>query len=555
MLKFIKKWYFIFVPVLVTVLALILKIVRYGAVDDILMYNIANSYDFNSHSELLMFINIDIGYLLKFLYKIIPALNWFSLVYLIFFNLAFVIYHKLIQKHEASPAFNVILAGIQFYLIMRISFTVNAFLLAGAGMLWFIEYVDKPDKKNVKHVIFSAVLFILAFSMRNNSTLYCVLLVFIPLLVFAIIKKRNAVSAVALLLVICIVSNIGVTALNRTYKKNVPEETYFNEFQQYRAEASDNGKINYKKHKDEFKKAGITKNDIDVFRQFVYGDKEAYSAEKLKAIIDSRGFGEKYNINPIKIIKNVIKLESPVLNYIFYYAVFAVILFLLFKKKRVELISSAVFLAAAELFLFIRRRGVVRVTDPIAALGIIILIYIVLNEEDIFKDIKRFENVKKEKLTALILVLVTVSTVALSGVCAHTYNKKYVDYTDTVNYIESDSDSTYLAAPLSADKLYDQHLTLLTKSYHQVPVYALEGEWNIYSYYWYAMMNKLQLNEYTGSSINAILSYNVKFVSRNKDLPDYLVKFYKEHYNIDVRYEMIGKFNGGMKIYLFSVVD
>ncbi len=554
MTKAIKRSYFIFLPLLVTVAAMLLKIVRYGAVDDILMYNMATSYTYNAHSEQLMFLNIGFGFLLKGLYSLAGVVNWFSLLYLALFNLAFFVLFKILEKRETGIIYVIILAALDFFLLTRISFTVISFLLAAAGVLWLIENIDKVNKNSVIHIIFSAVLLILSFMARSGGTLYCILLIFIPLLVFGVIKKRNSAAAVSLIIVLCIVTNVGVSAVHKAYNKTLPDNMYFSEFQEYRSSASDEGAINYKKHKKDFKEAGISSNDLKIFKQFVYGDKEAYSAEKLKVIKDTRDFKDKYNINVIKIIKNIYKLEKPIINHIFWLALIFILLFILYKKQRLELLFSAAFTGLAELYLFVRRRGVVRVTDPLAVLGIILLIYIATSEKDSIKELKLFKIFDFKRLYPLCVSLVLVCTVLISVLGFKTYDKvKYPDYSDTISCVEEDGEHIYLAAPLSADKLYDQHLTLLTSEYENVPVYVPEGDWYIYSYYWYALLERLDMSGYKNKAVNTILCDNVRFISRNKDLPDYLVKYYKEHYKLKVKYRLVNEFSGGMKVYEFSI--
>ena len=550
MIKFFKKTYFVFLPLLVTVIAYLIGVIRFGAVDDILMYKMANSFTFNTHSEQLMFINVGIGFILKLLYGILPAVNWFSLLYLALFDTAFAVIFYTLKRNDGSPVFTFIIAGIEYFLLMRISFTVISFVLAASAILLFIDRVDELKKENIPYIIFSSVLLIFAFAMRNGNTLYCILLIFSSFFIFAVIKQRNSASAIALIILICIVANAGVTAVNRQYTKSVPQDTYFAEFQKYRSAASDNGKLDYKENIDYFKENGITKNDIRVYKQFVYGDKSVFTSEKLKSLNKSRSFKDKYNINPVKIAKNVYRLESPLLNYIFWFSLFSVILFLIYKKKRFEIAASFLVLALAEFYLFFRRRGVVRVTDPLAAVGLIVMIFVICfgSKET---DIKLFKIDLKKYSKAIICCALCI-TVLLSGLVTVLNNRRYNDYSDTVKYVQTDSEHIYFAAPLSAGKLYDQRLTILSKEYNDVRVYALEGDWWIYSYYWYSMMDKLSLSKYNDCSINALLDDKVRFISRNKDLPDYLVKYYKEHYNVNVKYEKLSEFDGGMKIYKFT---
>lgn len=554
MLKTVKKCSFILCPVIVTVIALCLKVLRYGAFDDILMYMIANqnnSYNFNSHSEFLVFINVGLGYVLKYLYGLVPSLNWFSLMYIVFINIGFISLGKIASKHSESFAPVIILSLLEFYLMLRISFTSISFLLILTAVLWALDNVKKIEKKSIGHIIYSLILFVLGVAMRNGMTLYCVIAICIPLFIFAVIKKRNQLAVIALVLVLALGSNFAVTAVNREYKANIPSDSYYNEFQKYRYSAQDEGKID--SSSPVLKKADISKNDIKIFKQFIYGDKTYFSADKLKAIANSRTFKDKYNVNPVKIIKNVIKLESIPLNYIFYFAAFAIVLFVLFKKKRLEIFVSTAFVAAAELYLFVRRRGVYRVCDPIAVLGIIILLYIVLDEKENLKELNIFKKIDYEKCAKAVTALLLVFTILASGVCVKCVGNKYKDYSDITEVIQNDEEHVYLAAPLSADNIYDQHLTLTTSAYNTVPVYALEGDWWIYSYYWYNLINEKGLDNYIDCSIKAILDDRVLFVSRNKDLPDYLVKYYKEHYGLKVDYRLVATYSGKMKVYDFNI--
>lgn len=69
MKKFITKYYFLILPLIVTAIML-LQNIAYYQVDDRLMMEMANSFKTNPHSEHIMFINVVFGYGLKFLYGI-----------------------------------------------------------------------------------------------------------------------------------------------------------------------------------------------------------------------------------------------------------------------------------------------------------------------------------------------------------------------------------------------------------------------------------------------------------------------------------------------------
>ncbi len=553
MIKILKKSYFIIIPLVLTALMLGFKLIHFGTVDDVLLYDMVTSYKTNAHSEQVFFVSIIFGYILRFLYGVLPAVNWFGVMYLAAYNLAYITLFKIVEKHGSNVAFISVLSGLHIYFLMRISFTTNAFILVCTSVLWLFDSVEKLEKKSVGNIIYGFLLMLAGFGMRRDATLFCIVLLFVPTFVLAIVKKQKSVAVIAAILVLLTVSNYSMEAVQTAYKAAIPTETYYNEFQPYRSAASDGGKISYKRHKELFDEAGLSSNDIKIYKRYIYGDKEAYSGEKLKAIIKSRDFKDKYNTDVKDIIKRILKADEYILNYFYYIAAVALILFILYRKKRLELFSSSVFIAAAEVYLFLRRRGVTRVTFPLAMLGIIILMYTVIGEENPFGFIKNKKTAKR--ITLAVCAVVLAGTAILSAGCVKTYIPRFGTYDKVLEYIENDEEHVYLSIPKTRDRIIDRHLTVLTKDYNVVPMSVVCGDWYIYTYYYYDMLDRLGLEEYSDKAINAFLDDKVLVASFDKKMPDEFVKFYNEHYHYYVTYREIREFKSGLVIYDFDIIE
>ena len=110
----------------------------------------------------------------------------------------------------------------------------------------------------------------------------CVLLLFTPFYFFAVIQKRNSLSTVIVLLLVCIAANYTVKWSTQYYKENIPDEMYFKQFNEYRGDVTDRGLINYVGHQEEYTKAGISRNDASMLGWFLYGDKNVFSRQMMK---------------------------------------------------------------------------------------------------------------------------------------------------------------------------------------------------------------------------------------------------------------------------------
>lgn len=163
--------------------------------------------------------------------------------------------------------------------------------------------------------------------------------------------------------------------IQNKYKNSIPEETYFNQFQTYRSKISDDIQLNYENKKELFDSIGISDNDINLYKNWKYADKQVFSEEHLKTIVDANTANDKYTLNPLEFESGIsVKLATLV------YVTLAAICMILFRKNRKEILLFSALVLGAILYLHIRRRAPFRVVLPMVVLSVSTLWYIVLQE-------------------------------------------------------------------------------------------------------------------------------------------------------------------------------
>ncbi len=528
MKEFIKKNYFLIAPLFITLLMLLQKISFYQ-IDDRLMMEMAHSFQTNSHSEHIMFININFGYVLKFLYHIAPTVNWFAIMYIVVVNIAFVPLYRISQNYPNQLVFAGMIAVLQISVFVFLTFTFLSFICATTAILWSLEHVKHLHKKNIKHLFFSFLLLCLGFGMRSGNTFLCVLMVFLPLYFFAVTEKRNSPLVIAILFITTITANYGMVAFQKEYKKSIPEATYFNQFQEYRAVVSDDLSLNYEKNKEIFDSVGITENDIHLYKNWKYADKNVFSNKNLGEIVKTQTFWDKYTLNVLEFPFN-----SRVILVILIYIFLATGWILLFPNRRKEIFVFSLFVLGAILFLHIRRRAPFRVVFPITILGITALLYIAMQE---VKNGFRMKSLYKKMMYLLIGLLI----VGFSGY--NILNISNIEKTELAaqrvsEYIASNENKIYLTDETGEWDFIPKILSFQLTEEDAIRPYNIFGDWYLYSYFWYDRLEHLNLLEYQDCAFKALLEDNVRMVyGKNTDTLDRICLFLKEHYGIRSRYQ------------------
>ncbi len=560
MIKFFKKYYFVFIPIVITVLCAVFGLVRYIINDDIAMLKIAESFKTNTHSEHLVFISVIFGYLLKMLYSILPGINWFIIMYLATVNLAFIALFGIVKKLGENIVGFCAVAAIQIFILSNLTFTSISFICATAGMLWMIVFIDKLDKASLIHFVIGFVLLLSAYAMRRGDTFYFTILLFIPVFFFSLIKKRKKIAVIASIIIVCTVANYSVVGVQNLYNNSIPSDIYFSEFRKYRGAANDDGLFNYERHGQELQESGVTENDYYLLRRWIFGDKKVYSAETMKAVAQSRDFDEKYNTNLKEIAKQILK-QRTVLLLLAALILMTVINIIISKKQLLEALGVFAFTIAGFGYLYFRRRGIERVSSLVLICGFLVLLFMLLNSIKSAGEIKLFKKINPKAIRALVSVLCIVAVILSALYCVRNNNRFDTEadkFSKAAQYFNNDRENFYVCdVRVSSDyvvKYYNDRIFKVNAG-KDINFYGFLGTWTMYTYYYYDNLNNLGYKEYYDNLISLLLRDEVRFVSR-KLPPQKLAKFFKENYNIDVKYKVEKKFkDGDYKVYKFYQVN
>lgn len=545
MIKIIKKHYYLIVPLVVTII-MFFQNIRLSQVDDNFMMEIANSFRANNHSEFLVFINVLYGYIIKFLNNLIPYVNWFAVLYIAIVNIAFIPMYKITQRYSNKLIFVGILAVMQAASYLYITFTTMPFICSVSAILWYIEHVKKIDRYSIKHILLCFILFCIGFGMRSGSTFICIFLMSLPIYLFAVLKKENSVWAIIVIMCLCIIANYGMSGIQKAYRETIPEETYFNQFHQYRSLLSDGAKIDYEKNKEKFEAIGITENDMKMYQSYEYADKTVFSNENLKKIINIRSFSDQYTLN---IFEFPISSSAAAIIIIYLFAL--LLCFIFFKNRRKEVALFSLFLLGAIFFLFVRRRAPFRVLLPMIIFGTTTLMYIGMQE--LSKNIKLDHRIRKLGIIMIAVAFVGVNAInVLEGIKD---NNNSEEANKVVEYVDFNQDKTYITDERIRWGVSPQVLTLKALDNGSPQPYNIFGDWYVYSYFWYDQLEELGLAEYQDCTFKAVLEERVRVVTDQQDILERIQIFLQEHYDIKSEYwleERIG--DTPYEVYKFNTV-
>lgn len=552
MAEFLKKRYCILLPVFITALAVLTGFVRFIVNDDTAMMNIAESFNSNPYSEHLVFMSVIIGYVLKFLYSLISVINWFVLIELFALNLAFCALFY-INKHYGDSIFGVIaLSGYLIFFLSNLTFTSVSLVCACTAMLWLYVFADKLNKKTLKHFIFAFALFALASLIRVHGTMVVIGIVTALLLAVTVLKKQKSVAVLITAVVMILSVNYAVIYIQNEYNAAIPTETYFTQFSKYRSAVSDGGFYDYGLHKEELDEKGISKNDFDLISKWVYADKNAFSAEKFKAVSELRTFNEKYNTHIFSTALYIFK-TSPLICIT---ALLALFLLIKLKKKRLEIILTFGAFFGAEGYLCSLYRDLSRICDALTLCAdIVILIIFIQNRNEALK-IKRIEP-KRAKRISLTVCAVFIALLSILNIWQAEYQPGY--WNDIAEYTEENNGVTYIYDSFTMGDYYKtEYSKNILRSKQGIITYRITlGGWTIYSPFWYNNLEKNGLSDYSDSLISALLKDGVYYVDATVP-PENIVKFFDEHYGKKVEYEVIKTFekqNDDVNIYNFYEVN
>ena len=364
-----------------SVVPFLIRPVYYMTGDDYLLNYIANGSYGMAGSSHLVFIRVLYGVLLKVLYTLTTAVNWYLVMLILLLIISFtVIYSELLRQGRWLP---LIPAVIMHALVVPffLSFTVIAFLAGGAGAILLAASL-RPGRtwRRAAAVCDGLLLCMICRCLRKDAFLPCLAVMF-PLLLCAFYsavfraedrtrrKKILLQTAGILLLLAC-----GAAAEEKVelYAYSQPDWHDFRNYTFARSAVVDYPPASYEASREAFEQAGLTELDYDLLRGWKYAEKSLFSEKTLREVsrITAAALTKNARINYAKRV-----CPRP---YLLFFALplmmFAVMLCANRSYPVVPgILGLLIFYALNVMLLFVRLRFVMRVAGPLAMLTIICL--------------------------------------------------------------------------------------------------------------------------------------------------------------------------------------
>jgi hypothetical protein len=312
---------------------------RFDTNDDVIMMLIANGNYYDKPSEHLIFTNVIIGLIIKYLYTFIPGIPWYP-IYLYFFHFiaCLLILYTLILSSKNIFLFKRILGFYTIFLfeiqmLMNLQFTSTSLFLGFSSILYFLFITKQKESSNWIPII-AGVLLGTAGMIRATS-FWGILMFSIPLLLYGLkyLPRRN--NFIFIVSALCIF--LGSSIINNLYYQFSPAWKDYFEFNQVRGSLHGTPKLAWS---DELpgilKKVNWSDNDYYIFESWFFNDSTTFSKDAIKTI--DKLHNPKNKITYIWKIRasELIQFSQSVKGRIIYLLFILNVFFVLFSSNKVK---------------------------------------------------------------------------------------------------------------------------------------------------------------------------------------------------------------------------
>ncbi len=384
---------------------------HYQTNDDRSMMGIASGSRPGGPSEYLIFINVIIGHILKFLYISLPDFNWYAIVfYALHFIALTAILYVLLKKNRSFYIYVLYLLFFIFFeipLLARLQFTSTAFVVGISGLL-LLTTVDMQSNYHKKILIcILGVVLVVSSGLIRANVLNLLFALWVPYLLLQFYKTRkiNHVIPIAIAFLLF----YGAGQYNSNYYQSDPGWSYYRQYNSLRAQITDYPSYRYNDEtKEVYEHVGWSANDVSMIRNFVFADTEKYNLEDLSYIVanitpDQRGYNEVYSTLTAAINRTSIYSKIIILS-------FLTLAFLCVKRHEKMAIVMFIILAfAAAVYLSYYGRLPSRVFFPIVYFVALFILYYLSSGLSSYS-----KRIKGNKYLTGLYVFVTVICLAFS---------------------------------------------------------------------------------------------------------------------------------------------
>jgi len=523
---------------------------RFESNDDIFMMEIASGNLHGGPNEFLIFINIIIGNLMKYLYTVMPLYNWYViLLYMIQF-IAMVIVFYIFLKHSSS-AYNYLLY-IAFFIIMlmpfiaMLQFTTTAFLAGSSGMLLLITISEGSNTKRNWVLLSIGILMVVLSGLLRINVFYLVLLLFAPLTIAMIIKTRNIIKIVPL--VIAVALFFGAMIYNNlSYYKEDPEWQYYHQYSKLRAQLTDYPYYAWDENTSKiYEDVGWTENDVAMFRSWSFADQDKFSIEDLSYIVANITPFSRGVIDAFETFNRAIS-DIGRMRLLFTAACFILAVSFARNNEKLVLIASVLMVLLAVIcFSYLGRLPFRIILLLTYTISLVSLYFLSMRHNILLNKVKIIDSQKAFLFAFLAIYILTV--IPYFAINAKSSDSNRVDQFKMNDFFNELSSHDYMYAMWSLGMRTRPVPTFYSEQSRNLKLFAVGG-WIVPSPHHNYILNKFSID----NAYYALLKEDVLLISRHRAIR-LLEQYMNENYGLKVKIERASDFTDGT-VYRVKEVD
>lgn len=538
---------------------------KYEQVDDFIIMNLITKMDGTSTIYGVQMHPIICGIILL-LYETGININWYTIFMLLMQFISFTILGTIFvskNKKLGIPLYIAFVFIIYSKMLSYIQYTTVSMLSITSGIVLLMYSLEEMKNSNRKKLVLSVIMILVGCMIRFSTVIIATPFLGLYLVYIMIKEKNKKVILIALILISSILLiNISFTIMynsNPIYKK-------FLEFHNARTYLHDYNWMNYKNNEETFKIANWSENDRDIFYAYCFGDEENFNTDNIQIIKQAALMNKKSSTDILyKCIYSLDAFMQEVKNPYYSYAFIIIILITTLsninivitakkdkKDQRIKLIFVNLVLISVigmhSLFIFLGR-PMFRVIISIYMIGSAVAIYMLL------------DTIKESNKTILLLngILITyIVIMSLLDFITVVYNAKsyhisdYSVYKEILEYTNSHKENAYLYTLVMHDRYlaYSIYEKLGEDSFSNIrPL----GDWDTYTENYYDFKERYGIDNLIESLYKKdnvyLISGDVIWGEKYKEYINIIEKYIKEHYDINIKSNIIKEFDRNIKIY------
>lgn len=502
---------------------------------------LSGSYGFDNYFSINM--NVVLSWLISRLFKYLPMVNWVTVFFLIvlmasFSQIAYIVFIERATTSRAYNIFKVIALFIMFtYGVGYFTFTVISYISAIAATCCALAIM--VDEGKPIYYIRMTIFFTISALIRSDCILTAGAFASITCLVLGLLDKPRIKAAI--IVVACImVTGIACLSIDQFVESRNATQREFREWGETRSAAMDGAHITWEQASSEFEEAGITQTDLRAIEGIFYYDLETASKSTFEKIMQFTPIGERYSFDILSAFNSICAQFSSLSweNCITWFTIIICLASLghATPKQRVVGICMILLIVGIELAFYVIKRPMFRVTMPHYLLLGASMMTLVKYLSDEGPAVRRWSS--GGILTALTAVSATI--IIVSQFTNNQYaisNPIYSDETCQVaDYLETHNDNIYLAASPEVFTV-DVSRPVLDFAGSDGELWNLMGNWEIYSYPYYRLMEKYGIDNPDSLLEESIDSENVLYVtSMAKECPSFILDLVYQQFGIKAHF-------------------